>query len=72
MSRITISDLAIDSNSFIDEVAETEAAFINGGGSFANFNAGFGQFAAFAINALLTAYVKGAAFATILDILKFN
>ncbi|BAY23602.1 hypothetical protein NIES2100_33940 [Calothrix sp. NIES-2100] len=31
MSRITISDLAIDSNSFINEVAETEAAFINGG-----------------------------------------
>ncbi|WP_017652276.1 hypothetical protein [Fortiea contorta] len=32
MSRITISDLAIDSNSFINEVAETEAAFVNGGG----------------------------------------
>ncbi|AKG20245.1 hypothetical protein [Calothrix sp. 336/3] len=31
MSRITISDLAIDSNSFINEVAETEAAFVNGG-----------------------------------------
>ncbi|BAY61116.1 hypothetical protein NIES22_11770 [Calothrix brevissima NIES-22] len=31
MSRITISDLAIDSNSFINEVDETEAAFVNGG-----------------------------------------
>ncbi|NEU72145.1 hypothetical protein PI95_006060 [Hassallia byssoidea VB512170] len=31
MSRITISDLAIDSNSFINEVAETEAASVNGG-----------------------------------------
>jgi hypothetical protein len=37
MSRITISDLAIDSNSFINEVAETEAAFVNGGDGF-NFD----------------------------------
>jgi hypothetical protein len=34
MSRITISDLAIDSNSFISEVAENEATFINGGAGF--------------------------------------
>lgn len=31
MSRITISNLAIDSNSFINEVAENEAGFVNGG-----------------------------------------
>lgn len=31
MSRITISNLAIDSNSFINEVAENEAVFVNGG-----------------------------------------
>jgi hypothetical protein len=37
MSKITISDLAIDSNSFINEVAETEAAFVNGGGGGFNF-----------------------------------
>ena len=31
MSRITISDLSIDSDSFMNEVAETEANFVNGG-----------------------------------------
>ena len=31
MSRITIYNLAIDSNSFINEVAENEAVSVNGG-----------------------------------------
>ncbi|MBW4571776.1 MAG: hypothetical protein KME31_28285 [Tolypothrix carrinoi HA7290-LM1] len=59
MSRITISDLAIDSNSFINEVAETEAAFVNGGGfNFDFFGAalaGLGDFAKFFIKAAFAA-----------------
>ncbi|BAY93834.1 MULTISPECIES: hypothetical protein [unclassified Tolypothrix] len=58
MSRITISDLAIDSNSFINEVAETEAAFVNGG-SLDTFNAGFGKFVTTLAFILLKAYKIG-------------
>ncbi|MBD2196855.1 MULTISPECIES: hypothetical protein [Calothrix] len=50
MSRITISDLAIDSNSFINEVDETEAAFVNGG---------FGKKAAFKLlTGILASYAE--------------
>ena len=32
MSKITVSDLAFDSKSFINEIAETESTSVNGGG----------------------------------------
>jgi hypothetical protein len=58
MSRITISDLAIDSNSFINEVAETEAAFVNGGGfNYAFFGAFLDGFAKFALQLIKIAFV---------------
>lgn len=43
MSKITISDLAFDSKSFINEIAETESSSVNGGGETAAllFLAGF-------------------------------
>lgn len=68
MSRITISDLAIDSNSFINEVAETEAAFVNGGSFAAAFNAGFGPFALGIFALLADVYKKGLGIFAILDI----
>jgi hypothetical protein len=74
MSRITISDLAIDSNSFINEVAETEAAFVNGGdgSSFDAFSAGFGDFAIKIALILLKGYKIGLKAALVSDFLKLG
>lgn len=61
MSRITISDLAIDSKSFINEVAETEAAFVNGGYDIAlvaGFLQGYGDFALKIADLLAKTYLK--------------
>jgi hypothetical protein len=57
MSRITISDLAIDSNSFINEVAETEAAFVNGGFNYAFFGAFLEGLASFALKLIKIAFI---------------
>ncbi|MBD2163424.1 hypothetical protein H6G04_03300 [Calothrix membranacea FACHB-236] len=61
MSRITISDLAIDSNSFINEVAENEAAFVNGGYNIelvGGFLKGYGEFAFKIAELLAKTYLK--------------
>lgn len=70
MSRITISDLAIDSNSFINEVAETEATFVNGGSFAAAFNAGFGPFALSIFGILADIYKTGLGVFAVLDLVK--
>jgi len=74
MSRITISDLAIDSNSFINEVAETEAAFVNGGfgSSFEAFTAGYGKFVTTIAFILLEGFKFGSKAALVSDFLKLG
>ncbi|MEC4814629.1 MAG: hypothetical protein SAK29_15330 [Scytonema sp. PMC 1069.18] len=73
MSRITISDLSAHSNSFINELPETEIIYVNGGYEddvLAAFTLGYGQFALDIAKILQTTFLKGLGILAIYQLVK--
>lgn len=62
MSRIQIADLEMNSNSFINELADTESEVINGGmGLLDAFVLGYGAFVVQIAKILQEGFLKGTA-----------
>jgi hypothetical protein len=62
MSRIQIADLEINSNSFINELADTESEAVNGGmGLLDAFVLGYGAFVIQIAKILQEGFLKGTA-----------
>lgn len=72
MSKITVSDLAFDSKSFINEIAETESNSVNGGDldALTSFVLGYGDFAIKIANILQNTFLKGTGILAIAQLVK--
>ncbi|NMG19838.1 hypothetical protein [Brasilonema bromeliae] len=70
MSKITVSDLAFDSKSFINEVAETESSSVNGGGDALTFASSYGGFVIEISKILQNSFLKGTAILAIAELAK--
>ncbi|KYC37657.1 hypothetical protein WA1_40055 [Scytonema hofmannii PCC 7110] len=70
MSRITISELTVDSKSFINEVAETETTCVNGGDALTSFVLGYGAFAVEIAKILQDTFLKGTGILAIYQLVK--
>ncbi|MBW4509399.1 MAG: hypothetical protein KME64_23175 [Scytonematopsis contorta HA4267-MV1] len=71
MTKIQITDLEINSISFINEVAETESEAVNGGlGLLDAFVLGYGGFALEISKILQNSFLKGTAMLVAYDLAK--
>ena len=71
MSRITISELAVNSESFINEIAETETTCVNGGyDTLSAFALGYGNFVKDIVQILQDSFLKGTAILAIYQLVK--
>ncbi|KAF3888925.1 MULTISPECIES: hypothetical protein [Nostocales] len=71
MSRITISDLTVNSESFINEVAEAETTCVNGGfDALTSFVLGYGGFVVEIAKILQNTFLKGTGILAIYQLVK--
>ena len=70
MSTITVSDLALDFKSFINEIAETESTSVNGGDALTSFVLGYGGFAIKISEILQNSFLKGTGILAITQLVK--
>jgi hypothetical protein len=70
MSRITISELTVESQSFINEVAETETTSVNGGDALTAFALGYGGFVVEIAKILQNTFLKGTGILAIYQLVK--
>lgn len=70
MSKITVSDLAFDSKSFINEVAETESSSVNGGSEALTFATNYGPYTLKIFEILQNSFLKGTGILAITELVK--
>ncbi|KAB8330002.1 hypothetical protein SD80_032830 [Scytonema tolypothrichoides VB-61278] len=70
MSKITVYDLAFDSKSFINEVAETESTSVNGGSEALTFATNYGAYTLKIFEILQNSFLKGTGILAITELVK--
>lgn len=70
MSKITVCDLAFDSKSFINEIAETESTSVNGGSEALTFAGGFAGVVIKISEILQNSFLKGTGILAISELVK--